>query len=91
MLCDKLVRARVQKGWTVNGAAGRTQTVHHFTLRKLESGETDPTKVTASTMIDLLKLYPGDLEIGDFVGSPLGDGLRFHVLRKRGRKPKEKD
>jgi len=71
MLSDKLVKARESRGWTVGQAASRTQTVHHFSLRKLESGQTDPSKATATTMVDLLNLYYPDVMIADFVGAEL--------------------
>jgi ribosome-binding protein aMBF1 (putative translation factor) len=89
MLKAKLVKAREARGWSIFGAAKKTLTVHPYALRKLESGETDPSKASASTMIDLLNLYYPELALSDFVGAKVAGMLVAQMKRPRGRPRKD--
>lgn len=88
MLTTKLVAARKAKGWTIRKAAGRTLTVHHHALKKLETGETDPQLIHARTMVELINLYP-ELTIADFLGDEIAKLLVAIIKRPRGRPRKD--
>ena len=91
MLREKLVEAREARGWSVGKAAGRTVTIHHFVLRKLEAGVTDPAKCTAETMVDLLNLYGPDISIRDFVGPEVAGYLIAIKKRPHRGRPRKDD
>lgn len=91
MLRTKLIEAREARGWSVGKAAGKTVTVHHFVLRKLEAGVTDPAKCSAETMVDLLRLYDPDLQLSDFVGEEVAGYLVSIKKRPHRGRPRKDD
>jgi len=82
MVEEKLVRAREERRWSINEAARRAG-IHRFALEKLETGRTEPSKVSVTTAVALCTLYPGEIFLEDFVGWSLAKKNRLRLSRRR--------
>ena len=69
----RIGEARKKRGWTFHTAAAHMRGVSEQQLRNLEGiggqRETEPSKVQAGTMLEILRTYHPDVSLDDFIGS----------------------
>lgn len=65
-LHEKLIKARIRRGWSVREAARRSDIVHQQTLANLEYKSTEAVNCRLIVALTLVELYWPDLSLDDF-------------------------
>jgi len=63
---ERVRRLRERRGWTIGHACSKTRGLKRESLKRLENGQTDPTRVPLHTMMDLIVLYWPHLDLKHF-------------------------